>query len=155
MRDNNYIIDENDIFQIKPMEATDSEEEFHLEGACPVDLIGGRADSEEDWDWLKQSDIDIDCFYFKYIFTVLQSEEYCATYFDNIIFWWLLFIPKRFRFLSSIRQIRLCFQKKNFKNQNWVRLAAQSLEISNLTNWNNYFLKIITSPYDFIDYHGD
>lgn len=50
MRDNNYRIDENDVFQIKPMEATDSEEEFDFEGSCPVDLIGGRADSEEDWD---------------------------------------------------------------------------------------------------------
>lgn len=47
MRDNSYIIDEHDVFQIKPLQSTDSEEE---EASCPVNLISVPAESEEDWD---------------------------------------------------------------------------------------------------------
>lgn len=50
MRQNDYTIDENDVFQIKPPESTDSERDYDSDGPCPDDLlIGGRADSEEDW----------------------------------------------------------------------------------------------------------
>lgn len=49
MRQKDYIIDENDVFQIKPIDS-DSEEDYSAEYPACVDAIGGRQESDEDWD---------------------------------------------------------------------------------------------------------
>lgn len=49
MRQRDYIIDENDVFQIKPVDS-DSEEEYSVEEHCVDAIGGGRQESDEDWD---------------------------------------------------------------------------------------------------------
>lgn len=50
MRKNGYKIDENDVFQIKPIETDSESEEYLLEEHC-IDAVGVRPyTSDEDWD---------------------------------------------------------------------------------------------------------